>query len=446
MTYQVEREHLKSLLRPILESGDGENLIEQFDDYVRVSATGSAAWDFRKFVFGLVVDFLDSDDPQTVRTAARIIRRNKGVYGGSSKLDDIVETLTGITDGRKITTAAEAALTLGSLLSTRPRDRDLPSWDGSYPQSQRGMKDLDQQQLVPETPDGPGFFQDVDNGLIDDAVDALIENVDRKDYKRSTNWDVGEACTLAIGFIGYQSPERVKEAIPTLVEAAAQDDTDFNSILYALSSIGYSRPDLLGGDVIRRIEALAENEPSDVPHSIRVQAQVASRKVGHAPTWLERIGTFPGPDLKPIFEKLFRFMLGKYPSYPEEVSNAIVDIVDARPDDAIPLLAEELEAVVNGDTRTFDFPLNLIDILREVSEARPAAMEPITTRAVDIYECQGMGHYWYDLASDLLQNVYKSDPTHLPSGLESTLRDFLEDEKRASVKSSTQRLIDTVSD
>lgn len=189
MTNQAEREHLKSLLRPMLESGDGENLIGQFDDYIRASATGSSAWNFRELIFELVVDFLDSDDPQAVRTAARIIRRNKSVYGGSSKLDDIVETLTGITGGVKITTAAEAALSLGFLLSTRPRDRDLPSWDDSDPLSQGGMKDLDQQQLVPEMPDGPGYIADVDDEFVDDAIDALIENVDRKDYKRSTNWD-----------------------------------------------------------------------------------------------------------------------------------------------------------------------------------------------------------------------------------------------------------------
>jgi len=445
MPHQVEREHLKTLLRPMLESGDGEDLIGQFDDHIRTSTTGSSAWDFRELIFELVVDFLKSDDPEAVRTAARIIRRNKGVYGSSSELDDIVETLTGITRGRTITTATEAALSIGFLLSTRPRDRDLPSWDGSDPLSQGGMRDLDQQQLVPETPDGPGYIVDVDADFVDDAINALTENVDRKDYKRSTNWDVGEACTLAIGFIGYQSPERVEAAVPTLLEATTQDDTDFRTILYALSSIGYSRPDLLGGDVIRRIESLAESDPGDVPHGIRVYAQVASRKIGHAPTWLGKIGTFPGPDLEPIFEKLFRFMLGKFPSYTEEVSNAIVDIVDARPDDAIPLLADELEAVVNGDTRTFSFPSNLMGILKDVSEVRPADMEPVAAQAIDIYSRQGMEHYWYDLASEVLQNVHEANPSHIPLGLETTLRDFLEDEKRASVQSSTQRLIDTVS-
>lgn len=445
MTHQVKREHLKTLLRPMLESRGGENLIEQFDNQIRASATGSSARDFHDLVFELVADFLDSDDHQAVCTAARIIRRNTGVYGDSSELDDIVETLTGIVGGRKITTATEAALSLGFLLSTRPRNRDLPSWDGSDPLSQGGMMDLNQQQLVPETPDGPGYIAYVDADIVDNAIDALIENVDRKDYKRSTNWNVGEACTLAIGFIGYQSPERVEAAVPTLLEATTQDDTDFRTILYALSSIGYSRPDLLGGDVIGRIESLAESDPGDVPHGIRVHAQVASRKVGHAPTWLGKIGTFPGPDLEPIFEKLFRFMLGEFPSFTEEVSNAVVDIVDARPDDAIPLLADELEAVVNGDTRTFSFPSNLMGILRDVSEARPADIEPVAAQAIDIYSRQGMEHYWYDLASELLQNVHEADPNHIPSGLESTLRDFLEDEKRASVKSSTQRLIDTIS-
>jgi len=272
MTHQVQREHLKALLRPILESGNGEKLIRQFDDHICASATGSSAWDFRELIFQLIIDFLDSEEPQAVRTAARIIRRNKMVYAGSSELDEIVETLTGITSGRTITTASEAALTLGFLLSTRPRDRDLPSWDNSNPLSQRGMKDLDQQGLTPETPDGPGFIEDVDDTLVDDAIDVLVDNVDRKDYKRSTNWDIGEACTLAIGFIGYQSPERVEAAVSTLLEAPAQDDTDFKTILYALSSIGYSRPDLLGGDVIQRIEALAENDSGDVPWGIKIQA------------------------------------------------------------------------------------------------------------------------------------------------------------------------------
>lgn len=444
MTHQVEREHLKALLRPILESGDGEKLIGQFDDHIRASPTGSSAWDFRELIFQLIVDFLDSDEPQAVRTAARIIRRNKGLYGGLSELDTIVESLTTITGERTITTASEAALTLGFLLSTRPRDRELPSWDGSNPLSQQGMKDLDQHELVPETPDRPGFIDEVDDSLVDDAIDTLVDNIDRKDYKRSANWDVGEACTLAIGFIGYQSPERVKTAIPTLLEATTQDDSDFRAILYALSSIGYSRPDLLGGDVIQRIEALAENKSGDVPWGIRVQAQVANRKVGHAPVWLGKIGTFPGPDLEPIFEKLFRFMLGKFPSYTEEVSNAVVDIVDARPNDAIPLLADELKTVVNGDARTFSFPSNLMGILKDVSEVRPAVMEPVAKQAVDIYGLQGMEHYWYDLASEFLQNVYDANPSHVPSGLESTLHDFLRDENRHSVKRSTEELLDTI--
>jgi hypothetical protein len=99
MPHQVEREHLKTLLRPMLESGDGEDLIGQFDDHIRTSTTGSSAWDFRELIFELVVDFLKSDDPEAVRTAARIIRRNKGVYGSSSELEDIVEMLTGITRG-----------------------------------------------------------------------------------------------------------------------------------------------------------------------------------------------------------------------------------------------------------------------------------------------------------------------------------------------------------
>jgi len=61
----------------------------------------TSAQDFRELIFELVVDFLDSDDPQAVRTAARIIRRNKEVYGNSPKLDTIVETLTNITEGQK---------------------------------------------------------------------------------------------------------------------------------------------------------------------------------------------------------------------------------------------------------------------------------------------------------------------------------------------------------
>lgn len=444
MSHRVEREHLKTLLRPILESGDGENLVGQFDDHIRTSATGSSARDFRELIFQLIVDFLDSDEPQSVRTAARIIRQTKRVYSGSSELDAIVESLTAITNGRRITTASEAALTLGYLLSTRPRDRELPSWDGSNPLSQQGMKDLDQQELVPQTPDGPGFTDDIDDILVDDAIDVLVDNIDRKDYKRSANWDVGEACTLAIGFIGYQSPERVKTAIPTLLEATTQDDSDFRAILYALSSIGYSHPDLLGGDVIQRIEALAENKSGDVSWGIRVQAQVANRKVGHAPVWLGKIGTFPGPDLEPIFEKLFRFMLGKFPSYTEEVSNAVVDIVDARPNDAIPLLADELKTVVNGDARTFSFPSNLMGILKDVSEVRPAVMEPVAKQAFDIYGLQGMEHYWYDLASEFLRNVYDANPSHVPSGLESTLHDFRQDENRHSVERSTEELLDTI--
>ena len=86
------------------------------------------------------------------------------------------------------------------------------------------------------------------------------------------------------------------------------------------------------------------------------------QKIDHAPTWLGRIGTYPGPDLEPIFEKLFRFMLGKYPSYNDEVSNAVIDIVAVRPNDAVTVLADELQRVVNGNNRTITFRSNLMSI------------------------------------------------------------------------------------
>ena len=88
-------------MRPIFESGDGEELIQQFDHHILPMTANTSAQDFRELIFELVVDFLDSDDPQAVRTAARIIRRNKEVYGNSPKLDTIVETLTNITEGQK---------------------------------------------------------------------------------------------------------------------------------------------------------------------------------------------------------------------------------------------------------------------------------------------------------------------------------------------------------
>lgn len=137
-------------------------------------------------------------------------------------------------------------------------------------------------------------------------------------------------------------------------------------------------------------------------------------------------------------------MLGKYPSYNYEVSNAAIDIIEARPNDATTVLADELQMVVNGNYRTFTFSSNLMGLLREASEIHPAQMQPIATQAIDIYSTQGREHYWYDLASDLLQNIYAANPNYLPAGLEATLRDFLQDEKRDSVQRSTRQLLDTI--
>lgn len=442
MPIDVERDHLAVLLRPVVESNDGVALLEQFDKYARANATDTSAWEFREVIFELVADFLDADDPQAVRTAARLIRRNMGVYVGDSELDAIVDSLTDIVGGRRTTTASEAALTLGFLLSTRPPDRHLPSWDGSYPGSQQGMKDLDQYRLVPETADGPGYVKQVDDNLVDNAIKALIENVDRKEYKRSANWDVGKACTLSLGFIGYRSPERVANAVPQLVTAVTKDDVDFEAIIYTLSSIGYSRPDLLGGDVIERIESLAENASGDVPWGIKIQAQVGSRKIGHAPSWLGKIGAFPGPNLEAIFERLFKFMLGKFPSYDEEVVRAFLDIVDARSDEAIPILLEELESIVDGNYRTINFPSNLMGILKEVSEVNPSLLQPVAAMSNDLYGDHGMEHYWYDQGSVVLRNVHDVAPDSFPSDHEQALRTFLKDERRASVRRSTKKLLD----
>ena len=71
-------------------------------------------------------------------------------------------------------------------------------------------------------------------------------------------------------------------------------------------------------------------------------------------------------------------------------------------------------------------------------------MQPIATQAADIYNTRGMEHYWYDLALNLLQNIYATDPNYLPVGLDSTLRGFLQNEKRDSTQKSTKQLLDTI--
>lgn len=444
--YDGTVDHVKigTLLQPILEQNDAEAMFDQFDRLIRSEGADRSTREFRDFVFACLIKFLNHDDYQVAANTARIVRNYPSVYE-PRHLDKVVKSLTTLLGQRSITAAMESATTLGFLLSTRPRATRLPSWDGTDPLTQnQGLSDFDQSRFV-IAPDGPGRIDDVQDSYVTDAIVALIANLDRADYKRSADWVVGEACAVALGCVGYTRPQIVANAVPAIKDAASNNDVNHAALIYAFTSIGYTQPSLLDADIITWVNDLAEkNSRTSLPLGVWETAHVGQRKIGHAPTWLGVLGTYPGPDLAPLIDKLCHFLLGNYLGFNDEVVTAFRDIVATRPTDAIPLLEAELDTILNGNVRNFRFPSNFMCLLKELSDTHPDELTPLASRATQIYQTRSRREYWYNCAADLLINIHRVDPNAIPSSLSSALTNILNDSGRSSIHHNTDQLLTTI--
>lgn len=387
----------------------------------------------REVLIAAIGECLNHEEYKISANAAFILRQNMILCSRACDLNDIVSALTDQIDDHRIQPAKEAAISLGHFLSTRPNDRDLPQWSGSDPMtSSTELNDLDQHRFGSGIVDS-GYLHKVSPEIIESAISSLISNLNRKEYKRSSNWVVAKECSKALGAIGYQRPEIVSDAVPVIQNLLKEQDERQATLVYALTSIGYSRPDLVGDDLSTRLEEFAENAGTGTDWKLDHAARVGYRKIGHAPIHLEKQGCDKGTDLSIVVNKLFNFMLGRFPSAPEDCTQAFVEIYLARPEELVDILGDEIELILKGTPRAVDFPDNFVLLLKELAGVDADGLEPILERTEGFYEDRGRSHYWFENALEFHRRIATENEDLLPDTIGDTVREFLESERRRSV-------------
>lgn len=266
-------------------------------------------------------------------------------------------------------------------------------------------EDLDQHRFVTRAPVDSGYLHEVSPEIVESAVDTLISNLNRKEYKRSSEWVVAKECAKALGTIGYQRPALVSDAVPEIQELLEEQDERQAWLVYALTSIGYSRPDLIADDLDTRLKEFSENAGMGAGWQLYYAARVGDRKIGHAPIYLEIKGGNTESDLSQIVEKLFNFMLGRYPSASEEWIQAFVEIYLSRPEALVDLLSDELDQILQGEPRAFDFPDNFMLLLKELAGVDATSLQALIDRSGDFYQGHSESHYWYENALEFHRRI-----------------------------------------
>lgn len=430
----IHRNEFIPLAEALLNSSEP---IASFDEYRNRELDTGTRYEInplREVLIAAVGECLNHDEYRIGANAAVVLRQNPILCTRACELDTIISKLTEQLQERRIQPAKEAALALAFFLSTRPNDKKLPQWGGSDPMTGETIdKDLDQHQFV-TAPVDPGYLHDVTPEIVEKAINALIQNLDRKEYKRSSEWAVAKECAKAIGAIGYQRPALVADAVPKVEALLGEQDERQAWLVYALTSIGYCRPDLIADDFADHLEEFVEEAGWRVEWQLHAASSVGHRKIGHAPIHLESAGSDPETDLSQIVGKLYMFMLGRYPSTYDEVTQAFVEIYRSRPDTLTDLLCDELDRVLQGDSRAFDFPDNFMLLLRELAGVDATGLQPLLERSEEFYQDHSKSHYWYENALELHRRIASEDEDLLSDDLGDIVRGFLEEEDRHSVQ------------
>jgi len=400
----------------------------------------------REILIAAVGECLNHAEYKISANAAVILRRNMILCFRACDLNGIVSALSDQVNERRIQPAKEAALALAFFLSTRPNDRELPQWHGSDPMTSSTMEnpDLDQHRFVNRAPVDSGYLHEVSPEIVESVVNNLISNLNRKEYKRSSDWVVAKACAKALGAIGYQRPALVSDAVPEIQELLGEQDDRQAWLVYALTSIGYSRPDLIADDLDNRLKEFSQAAGTDAGWQLYYATRVGHQKIGHAPIHLEIKGCDTESNLSQIVEKLFHFMLGRYPSASEEWIQAFVEIYLSRSEALVELLSDELDQILQDSPRAFDFPDNFMLLLKELAGVEATDLQPIIDRSEDFYQDHAESHYWYENALEFHRRIATEDEDLLPSDLGDTVKVFLESETRHSVQSYGQSFLQEI--
>lgn len=443
-TSTLHRDQFIPLAEAILDSTEPVKIFDSYQSKDRNYRIEDGRDSLLEELIHAIADCLNHDDYQISANAAIILRNNTILCSRSCDINTIVSQLAVQVDQRSINAAKEAGLALGYILSTRPNDRDLPFWGGTDPMASTSIvKDLDQRRFS-NAPVDTGYLHKVTPDTFDTAVNALIENLDRKEYKNSSDWVVAKECAKALGAIGYQRPMFVEDAVPVLSELVKKGDKRQPELIYALTSIGYSRPDLIREDFASVLEELVETSSCAFHLDLRSAAKAGHRKIGHAPVYLGSVGSDSGTDLSVVVEKLYNFMLGKHILPYDEVIQAFVEIYKSRPNELVSLLNKELDRILNNNPRGFDFPDNLMGVLEVLASVDPTNLRPLINSSSEFYRTKSMRHYWYESAFEFNRLVAVEDENLLPNELIGVVKEFLQDENRASVLRDGKRFLKEV--
>lgn len=438
---QIDRREFKPLAEAILESSDSVAIFTNYRDKHFATAHLHADKPLNETLIDAIAHCLNHDNFKIGANAAVILRENVILCSRACDLDALVSALTTQLNDRRIQPAKEAALAIAFFLSTRPSDSKLPQWGGSDPMTSTTMEtDLDQHRFI-EAPVDSGFLERLSQTTVEEAVDALIKNLNRKEYKRSKDWGVSKECAKAIGAIGYQRPDIVVDAVPEILDILGEQDERQAWLVYALTSIGYSRPDLLPPEFASRLKEFSEEAGWGVGWQLETAAKVGHRKIGHAPQYLEKAGCNPEVDLSEVVEKLYKFMLGRYPSAHDEVVQAFVEIYLCRSDDLVKLLKTELDQILEGNTRAFDFPDNFSYLLKQLAGVDVESLAPLMESSKQFYQDHSQSHYWYENALEFHRLIAVVDEDILPNDMGDIVTDFVKPENRHSVQIDARRFL-----
>jgi len=421
------------LAEALLDSSEPATLFDDFRDKQRTIERQHEIHPLREILIAAVGECLNHEEYKIGANAAVVLRRNMILCRRACDLNDVVSALSQQVNENRIQPAKEAALSLAYFLSTRPNDRKLPQWDGADPMPSSSTEEgLDQNRFV-TAPAGPGYLYEVSPEIAETAIDSLIQNLDRKEYKRSTDWVVAKECAKALGTIGYQRPALVANSVPKIQKLLEEQDDRQAWLVYALTSIGYSRPDLIGDDVDVRLKEFSEEAGLGASWQLKAVADVGYRKIGHAPIYLEKKGCDPNSDLSEIVDKLSKFMLGRYPSSPEGWRQAFVEIYRTRPEELVTILNDELDQILEGESRGRNYPENFALLLSNLASVDAKHLQPLIGRSTDFYRDHSESHNWYEEVLDFHRHVASEDEQLLPDDIDDVVIEFLESESRHSI-------------
>ncbi len=322
---------------------------------------------------------------QVAVSACRLLRTPEAVELLMPRVDEVVKALVAKARHRSIQCATEASKALAVWLSTRPRDRDLPVWDLADPGNvQDPVRDVDQgvnpelRELVDAAPDPGIVHAHVSHGLVEDAVEVLAENLTRSKWKRSSAWEVGRWSALALGLICYARPDLLEPQGEALRAAFTEGYTEEWPLVYALTSAGYSDPDVVPSGFKRRLREIHQVVgPGDMDANLYATVDAGVLKLGRGVDSILRkldLGEV-GPWW--AFQLHASFLLREEADPAHGAHRILHAILRDHPEDGVDLMKREVHALHRGVARSPAYAGNLARSLLAVTREDPGLTLPL---------------------------------------------------------------------